>query len=78
MKVKELIQHLLKADPNAEVTMTSDNFELNHSIVSTSGIREFNGRLEKRTFRDGFDNETYQKEIIVWDDKGKQKFVQVR
>ena len=77
MKVKELIQHLLKADPNAEVASTSDNYELNHSMIKSSRVSVFKGNIEKRRFMDDFDHEDYQVEIIVRDEKGKQTFVKI-
>lgn len=64
MKVKHLIEKLLKTDPEAEVIITSSNFELNGADVPLGGLIESDkGSKKERTFRDAFDGEIYSKEI---------------
>ena len=64
MKVSELITKLQALDQDAEVTVTSANFELNGAYVSATLIRQYNeGKKFSETFRDAFDGETYDKEV---------------
>lgn len=63
MKVKDLIKKLEALEQNAEVIVTSSNFELNGARVPVSVVHQYNeGSKEVRTFRDSFDGETYSKE----------------
>jgi len=74
MKVKELIEKLKGQDPEATVIITSSNFELNGADVPLSGvIGGESGSKHMKTFRDAFDNETYEKE--VWSPYGGQEKV---
>jgi len=63
MKVKELIKKLEALDQNAEVIVTSSNFELNGASVPLSFVHQYNeGSKKTQTFRDAFDGDTYSKE----------------
>jgi hypothetical protein len=62
MKNKELIKKLQAEDPEAEVIVTSDNFELNNSQISLENVNSYNtGSTKIRGFRDAFDGEGYSK-----------------
>jgi len=64
MKVKDLIKKLEALDQNAEVIVTSSNFELNYASVPVSFVHQYNeGSKKTQIFRDAFDGETYSKEI---------------
>jgi hypothetical protein len=64
MKVKDLIKKLEALDQNAEVIITSSNFELNGACVPVSFVHQYNeGSKKTRTFTDAFDGDTYSKEI---------------
>lgn len=64
MKVKDAIKKLQEMDQEAELIITSDNFELNHSTIPVQNIHHYKtGKKEVKTFRDAFDGETYQREI---------------
>jgi len=63
MTVKDLIKKLEVLDQNAEVIVTSSNFELNGASVSVSFVHQYNeGSKKVQTFRDAFDGDTYSKE----------------
>lgn len=63
MKVKDLIKKLEALDQNAEVIVTSSNFELNGANVPVSFVHQYNdGSKRVKTFRDAFDGDTYSKE----------------
>lgn len=63
MKVKDLIKKLEGLDQNAEVIVTSSNFELNGASVPVSFVHQYNeGSKKLQTFRDAFDGDTYSKE----------------
>ncbi len=64
MKTKDLIKKLKKLDPEAEVIVCSDNFELNNANVSVTSVNQYEeGSKKQKPFRDGFDNEIYNKEV---------------
>lgn len=63
MKAKELAALLLK-NPEDEVCVTTSNFEQGGSLKIAKGIHRFKGAVEKQTFRDAFDGETYPSEVI--------------
>lgn len=64
MKNKELISKLQKLDPEAEVVVTSNNFELQHEVVSLQGVTEYKtARKVKKQFRDAFDGYAYLTEV---------------
>ena len=64
MKTKDLIKKLKELDPEAEVIVTSSNFEQNHAKVLVTSVHQYNGGSKRQqAFRDAFDNETYQKEV---------------
>jgi hypothetical protein len=63
MLVKDLIKKLEALDQNAEVIVTSSNFELGGAYVPVSFVHQYNeGIKEIQTFRDAFDGDTYSKE----------------
>ena len=63
MKVKDLIKKLEALDQDAEVIVTSSNFELNGASVPVSFVHQYNeGSKKVQTFRDAFDGDTYSKE----------------
>lgn len=64
MKVSELIEKLSECDPNAEVIMRSDNFELHGSLVPVKYVNAFKAQRKLETFRDAFDGETYSTEVF--------------
>lgn len=65
MKNKDLIKELKKLDPEAEVIVTSSNFEQNNAKVPVSFIHQYNeGSKKTQQFRDAFDYETYNKEVV--------------
>lgn len=63
MKVKELVEQLLKEDQEATVVKTSDNFELNHAIVEVQTIGVYKGNKVNKSFYDAFDGESYNKDV---------------
>lgn len=66
MKVRDLKAKLDEFDDDAEVLVSSSNFELNNSMVSANSARQYEtGKRERKGFRDAFDGESYSKE--VWD-----------
>jgi uncharacterized protein YkuJ len=64
MKVIDLIKKLEVLDQDAEVIVTSSNFELNGETVSVSFIHQYDsGSNKTKIFRDAFDNTKYSKEV---------------
>ena len=64
MKVKDAIKKLQTLDQEAELIVTSSNFELNNANVPVSFIHQYNeGSTKTRQFRDAFDGDTYSKEV---------------
>lgn len=64
MKVKDLIIELQAMDENAEVVITSENFELRGANVSASRVYQYDQcKKITRQFRDAFDGDTYFKEV---------------
>ena len=60
---QDLIKKLESLDQNAEVIVTSSNFELNGASVPISFVHQYNeGLKEVKTFIDYFDGDTYSKE----------------
>lgn len=76
--VEDMIKKL-QALPNqkAIIATTSSNFEQNHAKLPASHLYQFKGELKNQNFRDGFDGGSYTSEVIRWDDKGKQDFVEI-
>lgn len=69
MNVQELIKKLEALDPNAEVIITSSNFELNGANVTLDWVSQYNtGKAKQERFRDAFDGDHYTKK--VWDITG--------
>lgn len=76
MKVKDLVKRLLEVDQEAEVITQSGNFELHGALVPVEGIIVVDtAKKVKKTFRDAFDGESFEKEvwqtiggteIVVW------------
>ena len=64
MKVKDMIEHLQKLNPESEVVLTSNNFELTGALVSLNSVHQYDtGSKEKRRFRDAFDGTEYEEEV---------------
>lgn len=60
MKVKELVEQLLKFDQEATVITRSDNFELNGASVELKYVSEYKtGSTQSESFRDAFDGGRY-------------------
>ena len=76
MKAKELAK-LLMENPEAEVIITSDNFELNHSLIPVSRVHPLKGRIDSKQFMDAFDYEYYHTDVFVWDEKSNQIFLKI-
>jgi len=76
MKAKELAEKLMK-NPEAEVVITSDNFELNGATIPVTNVYPFNGKLESKTFTDAFDHEDYNTDVIIWDSKADTIFLKI-
>jgi len=71
---------LLLQNPKDVVCVTSDNFELSGAIVPQRKLGElvrYPGELKKQTFRDAFDGESYQKDVVRLKKDGKTNFVQL-
>lgn len=63
MKVKDLRELLEKLDQEAEVIVSSSNFEQNNAKISVSYVHQYNeGQKKTESFRDAFDGETYSKD----------------
>lgn len=75
---KQLAEELLK-NPNDIVCSVSDNFELNGAkIPKTSlGLYRYKGEIKSEGFRDAFDGGSYSTDVVKYDEKGKQGFVQI-
>jgi hypothetical protein len=69
MKAKELAEILLKT-PEAEVVVTSSNFEMNREIVAISCVYTTKLKKEKAHFRDAFDGTNYSEDVYVPDEEG--------
>ena len=74
--VKEMIEKLSKLDPNAILVNSSNNFEKKGATVPITSLYEFDGKIEKRKFRDAFDGEIYESDVVSMVD-GKDKFVMI-
>ena len=74
MKAKELIK-ILKADPEAEIIVTTDNFEQGHNKVSLLSVAKWRMKKVQKEFVDAFDHERYHKEIYETDESGQEVFV---
>lgn len=78
MRKDKLIKLLQEIPGNPIIVKPSDNFELRGSLIeSESKPRLFNAKKKKETFYDGFDYESYEKEIIVEDESGKIKCIRL-
>jgi len=69
MNVGELIAKLQKLPQEMQVVVTSSNFEQNHAMKKAERIHTFHGKVESRTFRDAFDYEYYDSDVVVMDFK---------
>ena len=74
MKAKELIK-ILQEDPEAEVVVTTGNFEMGHSKVRLDHVLKWRMKNVRRIFRDAFDGDQYSSEVFEIDEKGKETFV---
>jgi hypothetical protein len=77
MKVKELIEKLLKEDQEATVVKTSDNFELNGATVEVNGFYSTTATKVKRNFRDAFDGESYDSDVWSLLSNGDTKIIKI-
>jgi len=70
MKAKELIK-ILKHDPEAEVIVTTDNFEMGHNKVALQPYKISKWKMKKvvKRFTDAFDHEHYFHEVFELDEK---------
>lgn len=60
MNVRDLLKILLEKNLDAEVIVTSSNFELNGAKVAVSSVNQYdNGSTTKERFRDAFDGGSY-------------------
>lgn len=65
MTAKDMIEQLQKLNPESEVVLTSNNFELNGALVSLNSVHQYDtGSKEKRRFRDDFDGTEYEEEVF--------------
>jgi hypothetical protein len=75
MKAKELIE-ILQADPEAEVLVTTDNFEMGHAKVRLEYVSKWRMQETTRPFRDAFDGGRYSAEVFEMNvDSGKEAFI---
>ena len=64
MIVKDMIEQLRQLNPESEVVLTSNNFELNGALVPLANIQQYeHSSKEKRRFRDAFDGTEYEEEV---------------
>ena len=64
MTAKDMIEQLRQLNPESEVVLTSNNFELNGALVPLANIQQYeHGSKEKRRFRDAFDGTEYEEEV---------------
>lgn len=63
---RELAEELMK-NPDDIICRTTDNFEQGHSTIPMTylSLSRFEGVIEKQTFRDAFDGETYQSNVVT-------------
>lgn len=73
--VKDLIQDLLKCDQNAIVATNTSNFEQGNSMIPGRAVHQFKGEIAKKTFRDAFDYQNYQSDVVNFNENGEQKFI---
>lgn len=62
MKAKELIE-ILQKDPEAEVVITTSNFEQGHAKVALGHVSKWKMKKIRRQFRDAFDGGSYSDEV---------------
>lgn len=74
MKAKDLIK-ILEENPNAEVVVTTDNFEQGHSKVSLEHILKWRMKKVNKRFVDAFDNGSYYKDVYELNEDGQETFV---
>lgn len=70
--VKDLKEILNNFPDDTKIISKSDNFELRDNKVDGVRINSYKAKKEKKTFRDGFDYEYYDKEVYVSDENGEQ------
>ncbi|SFB03201.1 hypothetical protein SAMN05216312_10378 [Cohnella sp. OV330] len=69
LTVKKMRAILSRFDDDAVIITTSDNFELESSMVNAN-VHEIHCRKVKREFKDAFDGEWYNKDVYVYDEAG--------
>lgn len=74
MKAKDLIK-ILQADPEAEVLVTTNNFEMGHAKVKLEHVSKWRMKNASRPFRDAFDGGQYSAEVFEINEKGQEAFV---
>ncbi len=77
MKVKDLITKLQQMDPEADIVVPNANYELLGHLVAASEVCLVGGRKAIRTFRDDFERQEYQAEIIEYDSEKPAQFVKI-
>lgn len=75
MKKNDLIAMLQNIPDNPTIVVSSDNFELQNSLVGAKYVSAFDGKKEVRNFTDGFDGEGYSKEVILF--YGNERFIRI-
>ncbi len=75
---RELAEELLK-NPDDIVCSVSNNFELNGATVPKTSIylHRFDGEVKSRGFRDAFDGDSYNTDVVSYNEKCTTKFVQI-
>lgn len=74
MKAKELIK-ILQKDPEAEVLVTTDNFEQGHAKVELTHVLKWRMKKIRKQFKDAFDGGQYSSEVYILDKDSPEVFV---
>ena len=76
MTVEELITKLESIpDKSTTVLVVSDNFEIQGNKIEVSMVYKIPGKMERKSFRDAFDGESYGKSVFSYDQTGKDFIV---
>lgn len=74
MKAKDLIK-LLEENPDAEVVVTTDNFEQGQSKISLEHVSKWKMKKVNKRFVDAFDHESYHSDVYEISENGQEVFV---
>lgn len=74
MKAKELIK-ILKENLEAEVVVTTSNFEQGHSNVALTNVSRWKMKRVSKRFIDAFDHGQYNADVYELSDAGQEVFV---